>query len=108
MPTQSSWIFLDRECKESLSRVIYKALNDVQLLILKYVAENLDRSCSSLLKFISEVENIPLSTLKLNARVLQDLGLIIYGGGRTARLTSAGMIVVFLCQKSSGGSDERI
>jgi hypothetical protein len=39
---------------------------------------------------------VPLSTLKLNARILKKLGLIDFGGGSVARLTKAGKLVLSL------------
>lgn len=41
---------------------------------------------TSLLKDLSETREIPLSTLKLNARILRELNLISYGSTQEKRL----------------------
>jgi hypothetical protein len=68
-----------------LRRLILRTLNDNQLLILASIASQ-RRSLTSLLKDLSEAREIPLSTLKLNARILRELNLISYGSTREKRL----------------------
>ena len=68
-----------------LRRLILRTLNDNQLLILTSIASQ-RRSLTSLLKDLSEAREIPLSTLKLNARILRELNLISYGSTREKRL----------------------
>jgi len=53
---------------------------------------------TSLLKHLSEEFGIPLSTLKLNARILRNLNLISYGSTRSrdAELRSLGTLVLRL------------
>ena len=68
-----------------LRRLILRTLNENQLLILASVASQ-RRSLTSLLKDLSEEREIPLSTLKLNARILRELNLISYGSTREKRL----------------------
>ena len=80
----------------SLGRVLAKAVNTNQLLILSEMARN-GGSISSLLSGASEKHRVPLSTLKLNARILRDLGLISCGSASNsepARLTEAGRTVL--------------
>lgn len=75
--------------------MLAKALNDNQLLILSRVDS--EQTMSSLLAFLSESYNIPLSTLKFNFWVLKDLGLVSIGTGPEAgavRLTGAGKLVL--------------
>ncbi len=65
-----------------------------------------DQSLTSLLKQLSEEYGIPLSTLKLNARILRELKLISYGSihnKRSARLENLGNFVVGLVNHSRGG-----
>jgi signal transduction histidine kinase len=84
------------DARVSLGRVLSKAINPNQLLILSEIARN-SGSISSLLSGASERRRVPLSTLKLNARVLRDLGLISCGSAsnpRPARLTEAGRAVL--------------
>lgn len=68
-----------------LRRLILRTLNDNQLLILTSIASQ-RRSLTSLLKDLSETREIPLSTLKLNARILRELNLISYGSTQEKRL----------------------
>lgn len=54
---------------------------------------------TSLLRSLSEESGIPLSTLKLNARILRGLNLISYGStkrARTAELRALGAFVLRL------------
>jgi hypothetical protein len=44
------------------------------------------RTLTSLLKKISEESGVPLSTLKLNARILRELNMISYGSVEERRL----------------------
>ena len=81
-----------------LRRLILRTLNDNQLLILTSIASQ-RRSLTSLLKDLSETRGIPLSTLKLNARVLRELNLISYGSTRekkTAEVEKLGSFVLRL------------
>lgn len=68
-----------------LRKLILRTLNDNQLLILTSIASQ-RRSLTSLLKDLSETREIPLSTLKLNARILRELNLISYGSTQEKRL----------------------
>ena len=69
---------------DDLRNLILRTLNDNQLLVLNAVAER-QQSLTSLLKQLSEEYEIPLSTLKLNARILRELNLISYGSIRDKR-----------------------
>ncbi|CAD55656.1 hypothetical protein [Pyrococcus abyssi] len=61
-----------------LKRLLLRALNENQILILKSI-NGKHRSLNALLEELSRKERKPLSTLKLNARILKELGLIEYG-----------------------------
>ena len=83
---------------DDLRNLILRTLNDNQLLVLNAVAER-DQSLTSLLKQVSEEYGIPLSTLKLNARILRELNLISYGSihnRQTAQLESLGRFILRL------------
>jgi len=79
---------------QSISKLLLRALNKNQILILKY-AGNGFKTITSLLRFLSKEFGIPLSTLKLNAKILKDLKLIDYSLGRLS-LTKAGITVLKL------------
>ena len=81
-----------------LRKLILRTLNDNQLLVLNSVSER-EQSLTSLLKQLSEDYGIPLSTLKLNARILRELNLISYGSiqdRKTAQLEPLGNFVMRL------------
>ena len=81
-----------------LRKLILRTLNDNQLLVLNSVSER-EQSLTSLLKRLSEDYGVPLSTLKLNARILRELNLISYGSirdKRSAQLEPLGSFVMKL------------
>ncbi len=61
-----------------LKRLLLRALNENQVLILSNIAGRGER-VSRILQRISDTRGIPLSTLKLNAKILRELRLIRYG-----------------------------
>lgn len=80
-----------------MRRVLFRAFNKNQLIILWELSNGHRRSISSLLRAISNEMNIPLSTLKLNAKILKELGLIDFGDGKTfklATLTHPGKVIM--------------
>ena len=75
--------------------LILRTINDNQMLILNAVASR-ERSLTSILKELSVECGVPLSTLKLNARILRGLNLISYGyvwDKRTAKLETLGEFI---------------
>jgi len=64
--------------EEDLRRLLLRALNENQVLILSNIGGG-DERVSRILQRISDTRGIPLSTLKLNAKILRDLKLIQYG-----------------------------
>ncbi len=87
-----------------LRRLILRTLNDNQLLILTSIARE-RRSLTSLLKRLHEDFGVPLSTLKLNSRILRELNLISYGSvheKRHAELEPLGSFVMRLLGHVSG------
>jgi hypothetical protein len=89
---------------ENLRRLLLRTLNDNQLLILNRVASN-SQPMTGLLSKLSQETGIPLSTLKLNARILREFNLISYGSVRERRLAEVepvGVLVLRLME-----ADER-
>ncbi|MBN2336240.1 hypothetical protein JXL21_11825 [Candidatus Bathyarchaeota archaeon] len=89
---------------DRLRSLILRTLNDNQLLVLNAVSEG-DQSLTSLLKQLSDEYGVPLSTLKLNARILRELSLISYGSVRDRRcvcLEDLGLFVVGLVNGGGG------
>lgn len=83
---------MSREEADSLRLVLLRSLNSNQLLILSKAKGF--RNITSLLESISRESSIPLSTLKLNARILRDISLIEFNNGSSAKLTPAGELVL--------------
>ena len=89
---------------EDLRRLLLRTLNDNQLLILSRIAAN-DRPLTGLLINLSKETGVPLSTLKLNARILRELNLISYGSvgeKREAEVEPVGSLVLRLMDAPSG------
>jgi hypothetical protein len=61
-----------------LRRLLLRALNENQVLILSNIGGRCER-VSRILQRISDTRGVPLSTLKLNAKILRELRLIRYG-----------------------------
>lgn len=92
-----------------LRNLILRTLNDNQLLILTSVSRR-RATMTSLLRALSEEEGIPLSTLKLNARILRELNLISYGSRRErrcAKVESLGDLVLRLLTDRPRGATIR-
>jgi len=64
--------------EEDLKRLLLRALNENQVLILSNIGGRGER-VSRILQRISDTRGVPLSTLKLNAKILRELRLIRYG-----------------------------
>jgi len=80
-----------------LKKLLVKGLTKNQILILHKVNNNGDNTITSLIYDIYKKQNIPISTLKLNAKMLKDLGLISYGSSKkhkTAGLTELGKFLI--------------
>lgn len=80
--------------REDLKRILLRALNKNQILILKEVSKNSKLTISSLLLRMEKEFKVPLSTLKLNARILKKLNLINFGNSSPARLTELGEFIM--------------
>ena len=79
-----------------LARLLLKAFNENQLLILSSIKRNSKSTATSFLKELSEASGIPLSTLKLNVKILKELDLVTYGSQhdpRPIKLTETGRLL---------------
>ncbi len=70
-----------------------RALNKNQLLILREIEGNAG-TITGTLNRVSKFSNVSLSTLKLNAKILRELGLISYSEFQTAKLTDFGKAII--------------
>lgn len=77
--------------QRDLRLVILRALNKKQILILSNI--NGINSITSQLGYLSERWDIPLSTLKLNARILRSMKLIEYANAQT-KVTPTGKLIL--------------
>jgi DNA-binding MarR family transcriptional regulator len=83
-------------------------LNRNQLLILEEVSRNSEKTISSLLREIEKKHKIPLSTLKLNAKILREIGLISFGNSSVARLTNVGKMILQIFENESAKNQSLI
>lgn len=73
-----------------------RALNANQILILSEIRGSGGKTITGTLNSISKTRGVSLSTLKLNAKILRQLGLISYSEFQTARLTEFGETIIKL------------
>lgn len=78
----------------SLRKIILKALTDKQVLLLKEIENNSTKTITSLSTKLSNKLKIPLSTLKLNSRLLKEFDLIEFETFEPVKLTKTGRIVL--------------
>jgi len=76
-----------------LRRVLKRGLNDNQLILLRELSSCNYRSLTHALRSISRKYNIPISTLKTNAKILKELGIIEVNEGKPVKITQAGKII---------------
>jgi hypothetical protein len=81
-----------------LRPLLLKALNRNQILILSMVDGS---SVTNLLKGLSDEYRIPLSTLKLNVKILRGLGLVTYKESHPAELTETGSLVLQIINRDN-------
>jgi DNA-binding IclR family transcriptional regulator len=74
-----------------LKLVLLRSFNRKRFLILSSIDGS--SSITSLLTRLSENTGIPISTLKLNANALKDLGLVEFNGA-PARVTELGKLIM--------------
>ena len=83
--------------------MLRRALNRNQKLILAELTRSRNDSATQILTRLSKKHTIPLSTLKMNARILRELGLIDFGSSarfRTVALTELGRNVLSLISQN--------
>lgn len=75
---------------------MFKALNKNQILLLKKIKTNSKFTITALIETVSRENKVPVSTLKLNAKILKNLGLIEFGNSHGVKLTSSGVLILNL------------
>ena len=88
------------ESREKLGKLLVRCINRNQLLILEKISENSSKTFSSIVNALSNDLAIPLSTLKLNAKVLRGFDLIDFSRGSTVKLTCFGDLVFSILSQS--------
>ena len=73
--------------------LLLRGINKNQLLIMKELDNNHSSNITALLTVVSKLNNISLSTLKFNSKLLRKLGLISFGNGNRAELTDFGRYI---------------
>lgn len=76
----------------NLKRLISRSINPNQESIIRFLWRK-NCSISQSLREISKSDGTPLSTLKMNAKVLKEISLIEFERGSEAKLTNLGKIV---------------
>jgi hypothetical protein len=87
----------DEENREGLRLLLVRALNKNQVLILSQIKNTKNENITRILNRISISNDIPLSTLKLNAKILRKSNLIVFGNNshfQLARLTDFGNFIL--------------
>lgn len=90
---------LDR--RSGLRRVLLRALNKNQLILLNKIAKNSTKTVTSMSNSVSSESNIPVSTLKLNCRILKELGLIAFEISKPVSLTRTGKEILKIVGESA-------
>ncbi len=93
---------LDTDSRQTilLSKLLSRALNKNQLLLLDKISKNSEKTITALIEFVFKETGVPISTLKLNASVLKELDLIKFSNGDPVKLTSFGVFVFSLFAQS--------
>ncbi|MBI2542592.1 MAG: hypothetical protein HYW24_00170 [Candidatus Aenigmarchaeota archaeon] len=68
------------------------------MLLLNEIESNSTKTITALVSTISKKSKIPISTLKLNARLLKDLELINYSVSEPVELSDSGRLVLTLLE----------
>ncbi|HZW85396.1 MAG TPA: hypothetical protein VFE91_05800 [Nitrososphaerales archaeon] len=92
---------ISEEGRAGIARLLAKALNNNQRLILEHLSDSRGGPITPQLVALSSARKVPLSTLKLNARILRDLGLVSQED-HSATLTESGREVIFLLRAHLG------
>ncbi len=96
-------VLLDNRKIEGLRLVLLKALNKNQILILFNI--NSVDNITYLLSRMSKGSGIPLSTLKLNAKILRKLDIITFSNGSPVTVTPTGSLILQIINSSKIVSD---
>ncbi len=96
---------ISEDGRQGIARLLAKALNKNQLLILEEITKEEGRSFTSRLLSLSSTFKVPASTLKLNARVLRELQLISVDDHQVS-LTEAGLEALQLVHRLGRSVDK--
>ncbi|MBI4177720.1 MAG: hypothetical protein HY516_05150 [Candidatus Aenigmarchaeota archaeon] len=80
--------------RSGIRKVLLRALNKNQIILLNSIARNSTKTITSISNSLSSELNIPVSTLKLNCRILKQLDLIAFETTKPVSLTQTGKIVL--------------
>ncbi len=80
--------------RSSIRKVLLRAINKNQHILLDRIAKNSTKTITSISNSLSSELDIPVSTLKLNCRILKELDLIKFETANPVELTSAGKEVL--------------
>ena len=80
--------------RSGIKRVLLRALNKNQIILLNKISKNSTRTITSISSLVSSEFDIPVSTVKLNCRILKNLDLIDFETSKPVSLTQAGKAVL--------------
>ena len=83
----------------SLKKVILKALTENQILLLHEINSNSTKTVTTLVNELSSKLKIPISTLKLNSRILKKLDLIEFEISQPVELTDTGKLILTILER---------
>lgn len=81
-----------------MKKLLVKGLTKNQILILYKVNNNGDNTITSIIYDIYKKQHIPISTLKSNAKLLKDFGLIYYGSPKQPKIAGLTELGKFLIE----------
>ncbi|MBI4173537.1 MAG: hypothetical protein HY519_02340 [Candidatus Aenigmarchaeota archaeon] len=77
-----------------MQKVLARCLNRNQLLILRQVGKGNCPTITATIRQLAKESSVSISTLKLNASILQELNLIIFSNYSAVQLTDCGHLVL--------------
>ncbi len=82
--------------RSSIRKVLLRALNKNQIILLSNISRNSTKTVTAVTNSVSSEFGIPVSTVKLNCKILKKLDLIAFENSKPVSLTEAGKEILKL------------